>query len=800
MRKYIRNAFMLICFVLTVFSASAIHAAPLREQPVVIEQPDGEVINCFASGDEFFSYLTDENGSIILLDETTGYYKYAVIDEAGMLVPGEHVVSENVSGGGSQGGAASSFVTSETIPESYIDSVKSENSILASKQNGSAMLMSAAETDPYNPSKYQNKTIHNIVIFIRFSNSNFSTRTFSTYDKVFNTDTKSLKNYYNEVSYGKVQIESEFCPAPSASTIITYTAPNPRSYYINPGSNRQAKEYSLLKGALQWAINNNYIPEDVDLDVNDDGDVDAVTFIVSGNVDTSSNAIFWPHQWNFWAIASGNDEIPTFNGLVFSKFTLNTEGVLTGNTTGNPYQTYAASLCHETFHMVFNGPDLYYGYRTPNINNGAVGDWDIMCSSNGGHMDTYLKYRYGQWINIPEITEEGRYTLNPITDDENNCYLIRSPYSANEYFVLEYRKKGNRGTFEYNIPDSGLVIYRINDFYRGNYDSGYIYDSGTEEEKEEVYVYRVNPSTSKTSTDVNSASYVDRRTDIVLKLRKSGNINKTTPVVNGDNAGITISNVSAASDTISFDVSFTEELQYGFRDIRVAEAVAAAAGKTPATLTQADYESITSLSLPYSSWYELPYDLTGIERCVNLTSFTANDRGITDITPLASLTKLTELELQDNNITDITALSGLTALKTLKLRGNLITDYTPTQTYYSSLTTKDFSLSNTGDVILRNSAYDYNTGIPSITADLSATKPARIYVNYELYNSDNEKIAETQERVPLSGTTKEVLSVPEGYNCNNGNYLRVTAYEREDYRQQLYTIVIKPSIFDFSIN
>lgn len=799
MNKYIKSILILICSMLILCSASIVNAAPLSEQPVTIEQPDGELINCYANGDEFFSYLTDENGSIILLDETTGYYKYAVLDETGMLVPGNNIVSEVLSSEGIQGGAASSFVTSETIPESYIDLVKSENSILNSTVNKTEMFMNAADTDSYNPSKYKNKTIHNIVIFIKFSNSNFSTRTFSTYNKVFNTDAKSLKNYYNEVSYGDVRIESEFCPVPSSSTIITYTAPNSRSYYVNPGNNRQTKEYALLKGALQWAINNNYIPEDVDLDVNDDGDVDAVTFIVSGNVDTSSNAIFWPHQWNFWSIATEIDDIPTYNGLNFYNFTLNTEGVLTGNTTGNPYQTYSASLCHETFHMVFNGPDLYYGYRTPNANNGAVGNWDIMCSSNGGHMDAYLKYRYGQWINIPEITDEGRYTLNPITDDENNCYLIRSPYSAHEYFVLEYRKKGNSSTFEYNIPNSGLIIYRINDLYWGNYNSGYVYSGETDEEKEEVYVYRVNPSTSKTSTDVNSAYYANKSSNVVLKLRKSGNITKTSPVSNGINAGITISNISAASDTISFNVSFTEKLQYGFRDIRVAEAVAAAAGKTPSTLTQSDYESITSLSLPYISWYELPYDLTGIERCVNLTSFTANDKGITDITPLAALTKLTSLNLQNNNIRDITALSGLTALKTLKLRGNLITDYTPTQTYYNSLTIKDFSLTNTGDVILRNSAYDYNTGIPSITADLSATKPTYIYVNYEQYNSDNEIIADKLESVYLSGTQK-ALSIPEGYNCNDGNYLKVTAYERKDYRQQLYTIIIKPSVFDFFAN
>ena len=51
-------------------------AAPLKNIPARITQPDGKVIDCFASGDEFYNYLHDANGFTIVRAEN-GYYCYA---------------------------------------------------------------------------------------------------------------------------------------------------------------------------------------------------------------------------------------------------------------------------------------------------------------------------------------------------------------------------------------------------------------------------------------------------------------------------------------------------------------------------------------------------------------------------------------------------------------------------------------------------------------------------------------------------------------------------------------------------
>ena len=53
------------------------HAAYLRNIPMTVSQPDGTILHCFASGDEYFNYLHDSDGYTIMIHPQTGYYVYA---------------------------------------------------------------------------------------------------------------------------------------------------------------------------------------------------------------------------------------------------------------------------------------------------------------------------------------------------------------------------------------------------------------------------------------------------------------------------------------------------------------------------------------------------------------------------------------------------------------------------------------------------------------------------------------------------------------------------------------------------
>jgi hypothetical protein len=73
----------------------------------------------------------------------------------------------------------------------------------------------------------------------------------------------------------------------------------------------------------------------------------------------------------------------------------------------------------------------------------------------------WMKYRYGGWIDdIPEITNNGIYTLHNVWSETNNAYKITSPTSTKgEIFVIEYRNKNVY--WDKDLPGSGLLIYRI---------------------------------------------------------------------------------------------------------------------------------------------------------------------------------------------------------------------------------------------------------------------------------------------------------------------------------------------------
>ena len=73
-------------------------------------------------------------------------------------------------------------------------------------------------------------------------------------------------------------------------------------------------------------------------------------------------------------------------------------------------------------------------------------------------------------------------------------------------------------------------------------------------------------------------------------------------------------------------------------------------------------------------------DLTGLEEATGLNTLDLGDNEIVNLNPLSDLTSLRTLDLADNLITNVSALSDLTALKRLDLRNNNVRNVTPLST------------------------------------------------------------------------------------------------------------------------
>lgn len=414
-------------------------------------------------------------------------------------------------------------------------------------------------------------TLSNVVIFIRFNDESGYTapRPFSYYVDLFNgIDKVSLRDYYLETSYNQLEINSYFT---SATGIIYYNDIYDRSYYqpydstSNPNgyleSQRTDREHELLKRALNFVDDNNLISDAIDIDTNDDGIVDSVSFLISGN-DDGWNSLLWPHKWSLFSYTDNYGDFtwdaPTINGKNIDSYTFE----LLGNTRNYDYAVDVAVLAHETFHLI-GAPDLYHYYRYDWIQ--AIGYWGLMENLNDdpNHMLGYMKEAYGNWItSVDEITSSGSYTLYPLQDSPDNLYKYNTGFS-NEYIYFEYRD--NDGLYERNLPDTGLLVYRVDlDYYDQGNVYGYYNEDGVTEE--EVFVFRPNiiyegntivfPETD--DPDVDEDGDIDSAILSDTNAYDSMGIGTDIPIFTSDGnlLNIHIYNVVEHDGYITFDVMF----------------------------------------------------------------------------------------------------------------------------------------------------------------------------------------------------------------------------------------------------
>ena len=452
-----------------------VHAAYLKDIPMTLTQPDGTVLQCFASGDEYFNYLHDANGFTIMRHPRTGYYVYAEKQD-GQLVATNYIAG--VHDPASKGLQPYALISPEEwmarrrawdVPDAYLQ---------------------------HRDNTPNHGTLNNISIFIRFSDDPELTNSYYDIDNMFNDVTEgaiSMRSYFRVASYGAIEIPTTFYPGHDGDAVISYQDTYPRSYFepydetTNPNGyqedERTEREFSLLERAVTY-INNNYpVPTSLNIDYDNDGYVDNVCFIVKGGVGAWSS-LLWPHKWSLYdrTVRINGKQVWTFNfQLADATSYFNT-----------------STMCHEMNHSL-GAPDLYHYYHGEELS--PVGPWDLMHSNATPpqHCGAYMKMKYGHWIDeIPEITQAGTYTLNPISSSTptNVAYKIASS-EPNQFYVLEYRDKTS--LFESSLPGSGLLIYRINTSFGGN--ASYNPDEGI---YDEVYLFRPGGSFSENGNLTNA--------------------------------------------------------------------------------------------------------------------------------------------------------------------------------------------------------------------------------------------------------------------------------------------------------
>jgi M6 family metalloprotease-like protein len=437
------------------------------------------------------------------------------------------------------------------------------------------ILLSAETTDgAFIPTTPDDTTvIHNVVIFIRFSDEASYTSPYDLedFERLYNgTMSESLRDYYLEVSYGRLDITSLF--ASDGTQLVFYTDINPRSYYqpydadTNPGgtkdSQQASREHALLKRAIDHVDALGLIDPALDLDVNGDGDIDALTFMVSGDSD-DWNSLLWPHQWSLYSYydfnsGSYDSDAPTINGVYAYDYGFNLIEAY-------DYETLLGVISHEMFH-VLSAPDLYHYYDYWWLS--PIGPWGLMDEVYGtpSHMLGYMKEAYGGWIDsVTTITESGTYTLSPLASGPENLLRIDTGYS-NEFVYLEFRTKD--GVYESSLPDEGLLVYRVDFDYQGlgNAD-GYYDEDGNP--TDEVYLFRPNvsldgpPYVFSDQESYDEDGSVEDAALSQFNVADAMGLGTSIPMFHSDGSvmDITIENVVVSGDTVTFDIRLPGQIE-----------------------------------------------------------------------------------------------------------------------------------------------------------------------------------------------------------------------------------------------
>jgi len=423
---------------LTCLVASAVPAIPT---PQKVTQPDGTELTVRIKGDEFYGYITTLDGYTIIKNDN-GYYTYAT------LVNDEVVPTKIIARDEQQRNASDKVWLEKT--GKFLKSAKKVEE--GRKLRAQRDALPGLKTINYN-------NFRGLVILVNFLDSKFTRSDVQEfYNRMINEEnytgytnedgsanpygqfTGSVRDYFYDNSNGV------FAPQ------FDVVGPIDVNYNVNQGLNQA---YSILFAAAKAANSQvDYSKYDVD----DDGYVDLIYFIVAdspSSSDSSSPNHLWPHRGYF------GSSLSTYDGKKFRDYACSAEFIY-----AKSYGIYdgIGTICHEFSH-VLGLPDLYDTFEDDDATNGEAqhpGEWDLMAGGNYQNnartpvaYSLYDRYSTG-FANYQVITGEGDYELNPIgTTGEG--YILKSPQNK-EIFLIENRQPTKWDRY---APGHGMMVARV---------------------------------------------------------------------------------------------------------------------------------------------------------------------------------------------------------------------------------------------------------------------------------------------------------------------------------------------------
>ena len=304
------------------------------------------------------------------------------------------------------------------------------------------------------------RELSNLVVFVRFKGDPEIETGYMTMQNLFSRSETCVERFFEQMSYGRIRFNTVFAQQHRGNLIVSYEDPMPRGYFrpysdsntigytmTLPEVGISLREAELIARVARYIDSARLVPQGAVLDGNGDGNIDNVSIVVKGDVD-SWDDMLWPHMEFFPHDSVGRTV--TIGGKRLHAFNFEFEGASSSFTS----TTFSHEMCHS-----LGLPDLYHYHNHTSV---SPVPYDLMATNRMCHPAGIYKHKILHVTDTPvQIVRDGSYMLcsnGGTVDYMPRLYYIKSAIDSNQWYTIEYRNASD--PFEDDIPYSGLLIGR----------------------------------------------------------------------------------------------------------------------------------------------------------------------------------------------------------------------------------------------------------------------------------------------------------------------------------------------------
>jgi M6 family metalloprotease-like protein len=424
----------LLLLLLVAESSMAVPACPWGAEVI---QPDGTEITVYLRGDEYAHWNESEDGFLITKDKKSGEWVY-MVEDTGKAVASGHAV-----------GKADARTIGALRPD------KKKLSAQAEQNRADKQMVEGEQT-----LVLQTGTMRNLVVLVDFSDLTVAYPQ-QDYNDLFNQvgytadgAAGSVKDYYNEISYNELTVQSTVVEAVTLDNGYAYYGANVGGSDVRPREMVQQALAKLEARGFDFST----------MDGDSDGWVDGLTIIHAGGGEEYSgndSDYIWSHQWSLISPV-------TYDGVSMQMY--HTEPARRGWDAYPSTQgiTRIGVICHENGHFL-GLPDLYdYGYDSKGAGDFCLmagGSWNGNYGTTPAHMSAWCRSDLG-WVSSTAISSSGSYSLEQV-ETSAQVYKLQGGFPSTQYFLVENRQGVG---FDAGLPGSlrGILIWHVDETQANN--------------------------------------------------------------------------------------------------------------------------------------------------------------------------------------------------------------------------------------------------------------------------------------------------------------------------------------------